>query len=661
MKLTAFTSTFLLAASALAETVLDVSSLPAEEAQSGRGCCVTGVVTMASVWRDRALTLADPGDPNGPALYVRHKAPADVRVGDVCEVKGRLFEAFRGCGLRAASFRRLSSMEFPPAPLMSLSDIVYGGRNLRRVRLRGVLRRANGSSLEIGTPEGVFDARVGGASGDWSSCVNGTVELEGVPLASYTHHGKFMGILLDVVDESAVRVLERPPDELLPFRAQTENPHARAISGTVTYVVPGEYFVLQNRDDTAFVVVSKDDETPLVGDEVDVCGFTAPDDDIGEIRAWKTSVARRGVPLPPPIELRGLGLFSTAESPEQGFNGLTGCRVTIVGALVDVQRVAGGGYELGVAVPDGIVRVSAPQGLSGEILGAATYRPEIEVTGVALISIERGPSAPPIPDIASFRLLVADAGEIRLEPGGDWRAKRRARKVTLALFAAGAVLILVLAAKLYLSRRRQLKLDAIISERKRMSAELHDTIEQNLAVANMVMNSSLLGDESVPKEVTGAIASVSEILAQTKRDIRAVVWNLRNDELFEKSPAAVVREQADRIARGGVRVRTRFRGLPASMKVSMLADLVSIVREKTANAIKHGKAKSMLFVSDPLPGGFALTIADDGDAFDPESAPGPELGHFGLSGIRERSRKSGFSISFGREGRFNTFRIEVKT
>ena len=72
MKLTAFTSTFLLAASALAETVLDVSSLPAEEAQSGRGCCVTGVVTMASVWRDRALTLADPGDPNGPALHLKH-------------------------------------------------------------------------------------------------------------------------------------------------------------------------------------------------------------------------------------------------------------------------------------------------------------------------------------------------------------------------------------------------------------------------------------------------------------------------------------------------------------------------------------------------------------------------------------------------------------
>ena len=650
----------MLAAAAFSEAVLDVSSLPGEAARYGRECCVTGVVTMASVWRDHALTIADPNDPNGPALYVRRKTPADVRVGDVCEVRGVLFHAFRGCGLRAASFTRLGSVQFPPAPLMSLSDIVYGGRNLRRVRLRGVLRRADGSSFEVGAPEGVFAARVDGASGEWSSRVNSTIELEGVVLASYTQHGKFVGVLLDVCDEGAVSVLEQPPEELIPFREQMENPHARAISGTVTYTVPGKYFVLQNSEDTAFVVVRKDEETPLVGSEVDVCGFATPDDDIGEIRAWKTSVVRRGVPLPLPIVLKGLGLFKTAEGPEQGFNGLTGCRVTISGTLIDVQAADGGGYELGVTVPDGIVRVSAPPGVSGKILDAAPFRPELEVTGVALISIERSLASPPIPDIASFRLLVADPNEVRLEPDGEWLAKRRARNVVRLLFAAGTALILLLAAKLYVDRRRRLKLDAIIAERKRMSADLHDTLEQNLAVANMFMNSSLMGDESVPREVAGAIASVSEILAQTKRDIREVVWNLRNDELFEKSPEAVIREQADKIAKAGVRVRTRFRGLPAQMQVRALADLVNIVREKTANAIKHGKAKSLLFVSDPVPGGFALTIADDGAPFDPASAPGPELGHFGMSGMRERARKSGFALSFGSDGKLNTLRIEVK-
>jgi len=660
MRAQAFIAIGLAAVSAAAETVQSIASLPQGAAADGRVCCVTGVVTMVSDWRDHVVTLADPTDPNGPALYVRSNEPSDIRVGDVCEAKGSIFAAFSGCGMKDVSLVKIGSENLPPAPLLRLSAIAHGERNLRRVRLTGVLRRVMECSFEVGTSEGVFDAHVEGASDSWRALVNATVELEGVALATYTQHGKFVGILLDVCGDSAVRVCEPPPAEMLSFRERPEDPHARAISGTVTYVSRDGYFVIQNPSDTAFVIMSDYDKPPSVGDYVDVCGFVTPDDAIGEVRSWKTAVVRRGMPLPGPIGLQGLGLFRTTENPEEGFNGLSGCRVTIVGELVDVQDTDGG-HELGVAVPDGIVGVLVPDGVSSEILSAASFRPGVEVTGVALITIKRSLAADPIPDISAFRLLVADPGEVRLRPGGEWLSRRRTRNVTRALMAAGALAILVLALKVYFDRRRRMRLDAIIAERKRMSADLHDTIEQNLAVVRMIINSSLLCGEAVPEEVSSAIGSASEMLSQAKRDIRSVVWDLRNDELFEKSPQEMLCEQAERVAKGGVRARTRFRGLPAKLNASVFADLMNIVREKTANAIKHGAAKSILFVSDPIPGGFALTIADDGAPFDADSAPGPELGHFGMTGMRERARRSGFALEFGRRGKFNMVRVEVKT
>ena len=37
-------------------------------------------------------------------------------------------------------------------------------------------------------------------------------------------------------------------------------------------------------------------------------------------------------------------------------------------------------------------------------------------------------------------------------------------------------------------------------------------------------------------------------------------------------------------------------------------------------------------------GGISFSVRDDGCGFDPDAAPGPGQGHFGLQGIRERIR-----------------------
>ena len=193
-----------------------------------------------------------------------------------------------------------------------------------------------------------------------------------------------------------------------------------------------------------------------------------------------------------------------------------------------------------------------------------------------------------------------------------------------------------------------------------MSMDLHDTIEQSLAVSSMMLNSSLLSGEDVPSEVRHAVHDVSEMLMQTKRDIRSIIMNLRNDELFDKSPAEVLRGLAAKLSKPDVvRVRTHLRGMPQHIDGHVLADIVCVVQEAVSNAIRHGHASAVLIASDPTEDGFTLSVANNGEPFDPATAPGVAEGHFGLSGMRTRAKRGGFTIEFGMKGSLTVVRLSV--
>ena len=51
--------------------------------------------------------------------------------------------------------------------------------------------------------------------------------------------------------------------------------------------------------------------------------------------------------------------------------------------------------------------------------------------------------------------------------------------------------------------------------------------------------------------------------------------------------------------------------------------------------------------------------ADTGEPFDPAHALGPEAGHFGLAGMRERAKRADIGLSFVHEGRWMILRLAV--
>ena len=220
-------------------------------------------------------------------------------------------------------------------------------------------------------------------------------------------------------------------------------------------------------------------------------------------------------------------------------------------------------------------------------------------------------------------------------------------------------------AQLFAAMKAKNEAEAVQNERRRMAADLHDTIEQNIAGVKMLLTCALKAEKDDERDkARDMIARAAEMLIHAKGEVRQVVMNLRNDAILDQSPAEALRDMARQIeSKGTIRARVCLNGLPAHLEATRHADLMMIVREAITNAVKHGKAKNIALVADNgergTENGFVLRVLNDGEPFDAEAALGPETGHFGLAGMQERAFRSRFKLSFGQEGKWVSARIEV--
>ena len=190
-----------------------------------------------------------------------------------------------------------------------------------------------------------------------------------------------------------------------------------------------------------------------------------------------------------------------------------------------------------------------------------------------------------------------------------------------------------------------------------MAAELHDTIEQHLAGANLIA-AGVQSLDGVTPDVVEAMKTLAGLLANAKAEVRSAVMNLRSAGDAPVSLPETVGSMVVSLRKAGVRARKCLRGLPDALPEGLAHDIVQIIREATTNAVKHGKANRVVFTSDPLPGGgFELKVLNDGAPFEIDRALGPETGHYGLSGMRERALRNRLGIEWGRDGRWTFVRI----
>lgn len=645
-------------------------------------CCVTGQVTFVS--RTRSDSGVMNVEPSGAPLWFT--GPIDIKgtalsgidrlaPGDRIAVRGEITELGFAPGLIASNVLFVSHGELAPARDVRLRDLDWGRMDNARVAISGVLTSVSKSSdagyvrLSFATEDGEFDAEVPDGTVDWRSMVDATMRLEGVAMSIFNIRGEFVGVLMRVASRDGVYVVSHPEDPfsrpfsplnmILPYSPDGVDLHRRHVRGVVTYVQPGRFFWLSDGDAT--LKVESEDAGIVPGDMVEVVGFATRRRGLGCL-AGATARRTGSGELPEPVKVGWKELAGYPYDPSGYFLNYDGKRVKCTGRLLSLVEgpdatdfvVECEGVRINVCLDGHVASVSSKD---------VSWGLSLECTGVLELEEDPHELTGQLPAIAGWTLRVASARDFAVVHDSAWRSRCTNRALFIALSVVAALLVCALAVGVFIilrvmSQKRSLAL--LSAERKRMAADLHDTMEQHLAGARMVLNAAATFAPNVSPQVKEAVAEANRLLAHAKSELRARIFNMRSDALFTQGPEKVFTSLARKFSKSGcVRVMTRLRGLPDRLPESVFSELVFIVGEALTNAVKHGHCKTVVIASDPAPNGFTLSVANDGEPFDPAKALGPESGHFGLAGMQERAKRASIGLRFVHEGRWMILRLAV--
>lgn len=266
------------------------------------------------------------------------------------------------------------------------------------------------------------------------------------------------------------------------------------------------------------------------------------------------------------------------------------------------------------------------------------------------------------PGSYTFRVMAANSDGVWNERGASIRINVVPRFyrtwwfLTLVVAAIAGVVALAYRRRVARLERRRSKQEAFAraliasqeNERKRIAAELHDSLGQNLLV---IKNRALMALKS-PEDPAGAMHQVTEIsatAAQAIQEVREIAYNLRPYQLDRLGLTKAVEGMIRKVASAStVKFSTDLASMDKLFSEDDEINLFRVFQESINNVVKHSGA-SVASVSAARSGRtLRVAVADDGRGFAPEaqqSELGDGGGGLGLRGIRERVRILGGDYS----------------
>jgi PAS domain S-box-containing protein len=186
-----------------------------------------------------------------------------------------------------------------------------------------------------------------------------------------------------------------------------------------------------------------------------------------------------------------------------------------------------------------------------------------------------------------------------------------------------------------LSTLNQRLIEAQEEERARIARELHDDINQRLALLAIKLQSL---QQSLPVSVAEIRHAIAEASTETEglgNDIQALSHRLHSSKLeylgLASAAGGFCRELSDR---QGMEIRFHSESIPKDLPREISLCLFRVLQEALQNAIKHSGSRHFQVSLSGGSSGVELTVCDSGIGFDPEVA-GRGSG-LGLTSIRER-------------------------
>ncbi|MFD3796744.1 sensor histidine kinase [Streptomyces californicus] len=181
----------------------------------------------------------------------------------------------------------------------------------------------------------------------------------------------------------------------------------------------------------------------------------------------------------------------------------------------------------------------------------------------------------------------------------------------------------------------------IDDERRRLAAEIHDTLAQGLTgiIAQLQVVTSLADrdPDTARVHLERAAALARHSLGEARRSVHNLApAALEHDELT----GALEKTVADWSEQHRVRADFTVTGSAEPVHDEIAAALLRIAGEALANTGRHAGASRVGVTLSFMDGELTLDVRDDGRGFDPAAtAPASRAGGFGLGGMRARAER----------------------
>lgn len=227
-------------------------------------------------------------------------------------------------------------------------------------------------------------------------------------------------------------------------------------------------------------------------------------------------------------------------------------------------------------------------------------------------------------------------------------------RMLLALFVLGSAWFIHRMRVRQAMHRFQLRLDERVTERTRIARELHDSLLQGFhglmfrlqAVRNLL--------PTRPQEAATALEEALNRGDETVERAREAVTDLRtfgtSESDLETSLHAMVRDMPTLSREGAPECRVVVDGAPRRMVPLVRDEVLQVAREAFRNAVQHASASLVQVEIHWGVERFSIRVRDNGVGLEPQMIAQGRDGHWGMHGMRERTRQVGGNLEIRSDG-----------
>jgi signal transduction histidine kinase len=274
------------------------------------------------------------------------------------------------------------------------------------------------------------------------------------------------------------------------------------------------------------------------------------------------------------------------------------------------------------------------------------------------------------PSVAAVQISLRDPADVVLVKSPPWWTWREAAALigVLSAVVVGALLgIHLLRRRMERQQAAQLAFSRQIlqnqeSERRRIAANLHDSLGQNLLVIKnqirLAMQPAIDGSA-----LRQRLNDISGVASQAIEEVRQITHDLRPYQLDRLGLTQAIRAVIKLVSENSpIQFASHVDDIDGLFDSESEIHFYRIVQEGITNVAKHSGATEAAVVTKRQPAIVSLSIRDNGKGFDASliNAPTWHGAGFGLSGLKERARILGGTLTVdSRPGQGSSLTVEI--